>query len=401
MCGDRDKIDSLIPVSDMLHVTDADSSQAVVIEEVRRGQHLVVQGPPGTGKSQTIANLIGMAVAAGKKVLFVAEKMAALDVVHGRLERLGLGAICLELHSHKANKKAVLDELARTLALGRPKVQASAERLERLQAAIGRLNRHSEFMNTPVAPSAPTPFEIIGRLTCLYRRGVEATNLGLVGLESWTVSQFRERCRDVEDLQAHLHAIGPPVDHPWCGVSRAEPILHVELREFLEKLDDTVGSLTQITGAVKELAELLDIVHDVEFSLKDAQRLAQFAIRLVNSPPTDLTRIVDPAWEDRALEIAELVEKGRILAETGYYEQHRLLEELGLCLARVSPANEHACRGVKRASPLDVEETSGLVARIPETIDSLLEVLNRACELERSLHVEPRPDVSLKLEMIV
>ena len=98
----------------------------------------MVQGPPGTGKSQTIANLIGMAVATGKKVLFVAEKMAALEVVHGRLERLGLSAICLELHSHKANKKAVLDELARTLALGRPKPQASAERLERLQAAIER-----------------------------------------------------------------------------------------------------------------------------------------------------------------------------------------------------------------------------------------------------------------------
>jgi len=81
----------------------------------------------------------------------VAEKMAALEVVYGRLERLGLGAICLELHSHKANKKAVLDELARTLALGRPKLQGSADQLERLQAAIGRLNRHSEFMNTPVA----------------------------------------------------------------------------------------------------------------------------------------------------------------------------------------------------------------------------------------------------------
>ena len=75
----------------MVHVTDADSSQAVVIEEVRRGRHLVIQGPPGTGKSQTITNLIATAVKEGKKVLFVAEKMAALEVVHSRLERLGLG----------------------------------------------------------------------------------------------------------------------------------------------------------------------------------------------------------------------------------------------------------------------------------------------------------------------
>ena len=122
LCGEGDKIDRADPARDMVHVTDADSSQAVVIEEVRRGRHLVVQGPPGTGKSQTITNLIATAVKEGKKVLFVAEKMAALEVVHSRLERLGLGAICLELHSNKANKKAVLEELARTLALGRPKV---------------------------------------------------------------------------------------------------------------------------------------------------------------------------------------------------------------------------------------------------------------------------------------
>ncbi len=128
LCGDDDKIDPLIPPTNMVHVTDADSSQAVAIEEVRLGRHLVIQGPPGTGKSQTITNLIATAVKAGKKVLFVAEKMAALEVVHSRLERLGLGPICLELHSSKANKKTVLEEIARTLALGRPKVQWSEER---------------------------------------------------------------------------------------------------------------------------------------------------------------------------------------------------------------------------------------------------------------------------------
>nr|WP_081608935.1 AAA domain-containing protein [Paramagnetospirillum caucaseum] len=99
---------------------DADSSQTLAIEEVRRGRNLVIQGPPGTGKSQTIANLIAGAVAGGRKVLFVAEKMAALDVVKRRLDAIGLGAVCLELHSNKANKRAVLDELRRTKELGRP-----------------------------------------------------------------------------------------------------------------------------------------------------------------------------------------------------------------------------------------------------------------------------------------
>ncbi len=394
-CGDQDKIDSLIPVADMVHIIDADSSQTVVIEEVRRGRNLVVQGPPGTGKSQTIANLIGMAVAMGKKVLFVAEKMAALEVVYDRLDRLGLRAVCLELHSHKANKKAVLDELARTLALGRPICQESADRLERLQETIERLNHHSEFMNTPIAQSAPTPFEIMGRLTSLYRRGVEATNLGLSGLESWTASEFHERCRDVEDLQAHLSEIGAPADHPWCGVKRAEPILHAELRDLHMRLDDAVDSLTAVAVVMKELAELLGLDHDDELSLKDSQRLAQFAIRLVNSPPADLTRIVDPVWEEQSHEIAELVEHGRVLAATCYVEQHRLLEEFKPHLARVSPVSEHPCRGVKRAALFDSEQSNRLLAMLPGAIDSLTAVLTSAGELERLLGVKQQPDASL------
>ena len=83
--------------------------------DVRAGRNLVVQGPPGTGKSQTIANVIAAAVHDGKSVLFVAEKMAALNVVHHRLHRVGLGPICLQLHSRGANKRLVLAELDDTL----------------------------------------------------------------------------------------------------------------------------------------------------------------------------------------------------------------------------------------------------------------------------------------------
>ncbi len=80
----------------------------------------MIQGPPGTGKSQTITNLIAEAVGSGKKVLFVSEKMAALDVVKRRLDKVGIGDAALELHSHKTNKKLLAKELERTLQLGRP-----------------------------------------------------------------------------------------------------------------------------------------------------------------------------------------------------------------------------------------------------------------------------------------
>src|SRR5690349_398082 len=93
---DRSRVDLDDPERDVL-VLDADSSQQEAIEAVRSGSHLVVHGPPGTGKSQTIANLIATLAADGKRVLFVAEKRAAIDAVVGRLDRVGLGDLVLDL----------------------------------------------------------------------------------------------------------------------------------------------------------------------------------------------------------------------------------------------------------------------------------------------------------------
>ncbi len=109
---DDAKLDELLQPADLIHVVDADSSQTRVIESVRAGRNLIVHGPPGTGKSQTITNMIAAAVQAGKSVLFVAEKMAALNVVHDRLRAAGLEDLCLELHSKTTNKRLVADRLA-------------------------------------------------------------------------------------------------------------------------------------------------------------------------------------------------------------------------------------------------------------------------------------------------
>src|SRR5690606_4045922 len=112
---DTSRLDAIFQPADLVQVVDADASQTVVIETVRRGRNLVVQGPPGTGKSQTITNIIASAAHDGKSVLFVAEKMVALNVVHDRLKAAGLQDVSLELHSRSANKKSVLAELDRTL----------------------------------------------------------------------------------------------------------------------------------------------------------------------------------------------------------------------------------------------------------------------------------------------
>lgn len=116
---DDAKLDDLLNPLETAHVLDADDAQSRAIEDVRRGRSLVVQGPPGTGKSQTIVNVIAAAVRDGKRVLFVAEKTAALEVVGRRLERLDLGPVCLGLHERGAGSAQLLDELERTLALPR------------------------------------------------------------------------------------------------------------------------------------------------------------------------------------------------------------------------------------------------------------------------------------------
>ena len=92
-----------------------DSSQLSAVLEAGRGSSFILYGPPGTGKSQTITNLIANALYQGRRVLFVAEKMAALSVVQSRLEKIGLDPFCLELHSNKVTKKHVLEQLDKAL----------------------------------------------------------------------------------------------------------------------------------------------------------------------------------------------------------------------------------------------------------------------------------------------
>ncbi len=150
-------IDPHISPADMLHIVDSDSSQTLAVHEVRRGRDIVIQGPPGTGKSQTIANIIASAVADGKTVLFVAEKMAALEVVKRRLDNTGVGDACLELHSNKANKRLLLEELRRTWELGAPKGDGSSTLNARLTEARDQLNAHAARLHEPHEASSLTP----------------------------------------------------------------------------------------------------------------------------------------------------------------------------------------------------------------------------------------------------
>ena len=144
--GEEYQVDSH-PLADLPLIFDADSSQHSALMDVAQGRNLVIEGPPGTGKSQTITNLIAAALHSGKKVLFVAEKLAALQVVKARLEDAQLGHFVLELHSNKTNKKKVLDELDRRIRY-KPKITANFdEKLQSLEKKRRGLKAYAELIN--------------------------------------------------------------------------------------------------------------------------------------------------------------------------------------------------------------------------------------------------------------
>lgn len=141
-------IDKLAPPEVTPLVLDADSSQRAAVAAALDGKSFVMDGPPGTGKSQTIANMIGALLHGGKTVLFVSEKMAALDVVRNRLADAGLGSYLLELHSHKASRKEVAVELLKTLDnVAKPPAGMSTLSRQSVKERRVQLNNYASAMN--------------------------------------------------------------------------------------------------------------------------------------------------------------------------------------------------------------------------------------------------------------
>jgi len=144
-------------------ISDADSSQHSAIIDAMQGKNLVIEGPPGTGKSQTITNLIASALNEGKKVLFVAEKLAALDVVKSRLEEAGLGAFCLELHSHKSHKQRVFKDLEYRLNKRYSKPSQIERKISELKDIKKTLNSYAALIATVHQPSGLKYYDILWR----------------------------------------------------------------------------------------------------------------------------------------------------------------------------------------------------------------------------------------------
>jgi len=149
---------------DIRTVVAADSSQMKALMQIHEGHSIVIQGPPGTGKSQTITNVIASALAVGKTVLFVAEKLPALTVVSSRLQQAGLAPYCLELHSSKITSKELLAQTKRRLDHQPAAIQPPADtQLQVLQSHLLRLQEYGETLGASLECTNVLLYEAIWR----------------------------------------------------------------------------------------------------------------------------------------------------------------------------------------------------------------------------------------------
>lgn len=213
--------DKSIKPIDAFQVVDADSSQLDAILCAKKGYSFVLQGPPGTGKSQTITNIISECLADGKKVLFVSEKMAALDVVYRRLTSAGLNDFCMVLHSYKANKKAVLEQLETVLNLSKNKAQLSDEaylKLDTLEKDREKLNEYAGQLHTKINPLGKTIYEVNGILANL--NGYEDVIFPVNNIDRVDWNKY---CRYINVLNDYINSIGKMSEdftvNPWYGAN--------------------------------------------------------------------------------------------------------------------------------------------------------------------------------------
>lgn len=272
------------PASGLL-VLDADSSQQEAVDAARSGAHLVVHGPPGTGKSQTIANLVAALAADGKRVLFVAEKRAAIDAVVGRLDRVGLSDLVLDLHDGARGRRRVATELADSLP-GRSSRPADppGHDVDRLRAAASTLREHRDAMHEPRHPWGVSVHDIQEAISALGAR--ERPPHSRVRIRGEALQSLpRERYEVLTRELTRVASLGAwRTDHgsdPWYGATVRTPEDAVRARELVERwagsgIDDVGRTLADVFSGlrlpaartVRDWGRILDTVAEVRDTLE-------------------------------------------------------------------------------------------------------------------------------------
>lgn len=308
------------PDGELPLIFDADSSQHSAIIDVHNGKNLVINGPPGTGKSQTITNIIATAMGAGKKVLFVSEKLAALEVVKHRLESAGLGDFCLELHSHKTQKKQLLEDLSTRLSKKYRKPIAYSQKLEVLRQRRNSLNFYASLLGSQLGNSLDLTVHEIFWITQSRRQSVKGSLQRLSGLRVndahvWDLVRL-DKCRiALSDVSASMLALGGlPETCAWFGFSPKQLFKGDEIPIVLTA-KQALASATKLHDNAEELAKLLETDKWSIQQIKDSIEIARILATAPDSAGSLLETMFPNGLASIALAESELKRLNELLSQ--------------------------------------------------------------------------------------
>ena len=297
------------PLLELHTVVDADSSQMEAVEMAKSGKSFVLQGPPGTGKSQTITNMIAECLYDGKKVLFVSEKQAALNVVFNKLDKVGLEDFCLELHSFKANKKAVIEELVQTLETPRSSVAANAEEeIRQKKDALQKLDAHVEALHKKREPLGQSVFQLIERYSEL--RNTPDVDFSIADVLSKGSDYLLESTRLLDEYAAYAPDVGDDYrQNAWFGFA-------AQNLDFDQKnrLKSDVATLAQNWDALSPVfATLREKYGTKESSLAEARSLQKLLAFLAEPDVVAPSNFIDGDFAELVANVDARLEEGNAI----------------------------------------------------------------------------------------
>lgn len=292
---DIDSYDNIF--TDFPLIDDADSSQHSALIDAVSGKNLVIEGPPGTGKSQTITNLIAAALNKDKSVLFISEKLAALEVVRRRLDNANLGDFCLELHSHKTQKRQLIDDIGSRLdKKGHYDSPRELERkIDLLEKSKQKLKEYADLINQ-VFLNSERPIQKILCSAIHYNKLGKFDYRKLEPLKLANTQDITPAFIEInkEKLEVYFRSLKVVhsncesiYDHPWYGFTNTDLIKSTDqdyLKDSLENWKQTTLELIDLNTKISDLLSTSELsIHH----LRSVEELISLAKKVPN-PESDI-----------------------------------------------------------------------------------------------------------------
>ncbi|MGV9720206.1 DUF3320 domain-containing protein [Nocardia beijingensis] len=364
----QERIDATYPPEEAPLVLDADGSQRQAVIAAMEGRSFVLDGPPGTGKSQTITNIIAALLYSGRKVLFVSEKAAALDVVLNRLDSVGLGSFVLALHSHNTTRKAVAQEIGRALIEEPVAPRLSESDIRTARETREQLGAYAAAMNEVRQPIGRSLHDVIGRVGLL--EGAHDS----IHLLPATLQPDALTAETLEEILDSMSAVAKY----WDTVTASEFAwrdLRVQPIQALNALRKAEVSLREIKSDAEKLGGLNN--SHVPFEPKDMGRLITL-LALVPSrravPVPWLTMPVKQFSSDVVAPVEEFLNRLSSLREKVETSVNAVGERWQELPERLQPHPSSEERDLAKLQPLGVDPTNITVLRANELASSFEQV---------------------------